>query len=194
MTLIQLNLTSIIELNERQFLEICQSNQNYKFERTAAGILQIFRQPDRQTKQWTWAIASQFWTWNQQTGLGVIFDNTAFRLPNGSIRRPNLAWVKQENCSNLTAIQTQSIIPLCPDFILELLSPDDDWQSLQLKMQEYQNQGASLGWLIDPILKKLEIYAPGKSIQRIQLPDFLSGDDLLIGLGLDLKQIFFLGK
>ncbi len=61
-------------------------------------------------------------------------------------------------------------------------------------MQEYQNQGASLGWLIAPILKKLEIYAPGKSMQRMQLPDFLSGDALLIGLGLDLKQIFFMGK
>jgi len=187
----QLNLTNLIDLNDREFLEICRTNPNYKFERTVEGSLLIFNQPDHQTQQWSWAIASQIWTWNQQTQYGVIFDEvTAFKLPNGSIRSPNLAWISAERFSQFPRTNREKLIRLCPDFVLELLDSDANWARLQLKMQEYQNQGVKLGWLIDPMLKNIEIYAQGNSIQRKQMPDFLSGDNILSGFVLNMKQVF----
>ena len=191
MTLIKLNLKQIVDLTDRQFVEICQTNRDYKFERTVAGELLILRQPDRQIKQWIWSIASQLWTWNQQTGLGGNFDSlTAFKLPNGAIRSPHLAWIHSERWSSLTLEQREPIVPLCPDFAIELLSADDHWETLQQKMQDYQEQGTRLGWLIDPIVKKIEIYHSGQGMKKIQSPDFLSGENVLPGFVLDMKSIF----
>lgn len=187
----QLNLTNLIDLNEQEFIQICQMNPNYKFERTVEGYLRIFHQPAHQTQQWIWAIASQIWTWNQQTQSGVIFPElTAFKLPNGSIYTPHLAWISTAKTSHLPKKNTGKVIPLSPDFVVELLDADANWASLQLKMQEYQNQGVKLGWLIDPVLKNIEIYAQGKSTQTKPQPDFLSGEPVLPGLVLNLKPIF----
>lgn len=190
MTLIKLNLKNIVDLTDRQFVEICQTNRDYKFERTVDGELLILSQTDRKIKQWIWAIASQLWTWNQQTGLGLNFDSlTAFKLPNGAIRSPHLAWIHSKRYHR-TLEQREPIVPLCPDFAIELLSADDHWETLQQKMQDYQEQGTRLGWLIDPIVKKIEIYHPGQTMKKIQSPDFLSGENVLPGFVLDIKSIF----
>ncbi len=189
--MIELNLTSIIDLNPQQFIKICETNGDYKFERSPEGELLILSQPDSHTKQWIWAIASQLWTWNQQTGLGVTFDSlTAFELPNGAIRSPNLAWIQLARCSTWTETKCENLVQLCPDFVLELLSPHDTWENLQLKMQEYQNQGTQLGWAIDPILKKIEIYTSSQVVPKSKLPDCLSGENVLPGFLLDIKRIF----
>ena len=39
---------------------------------------------------------------------------------------------------------------ICPDFVVELRSNYDSLKSLQDKMREYIENGAKLGWLIDP--------------------------------------------
>lgn len=51
----QLNLTNLINLNEQEFIQICQINPNYKFERTGEGYLRIFHQPAHQTQQLIWS-------------------------------------------------------------------------------------------------------------------------------------------
>jgi len=191
MTSIKLNLTKVIDLDRQRFIDICETNQNYKFERSHQGELLIFNPTDSQTKQWIWAIASQLWTWNQQTGLGVTFDSfTMFELPNGAIRSPSLAWIHSNRWSGLTEAQRQPMARTCPDLVIELLSPDDNWDNLQLKMQEYQQQGVKLGWSIEPILKKIAIYVSGEVGQQLDFPDCLSGENVLPGFLLDLKTIF----
>ena len=39
---------------------------------------------------------------------------------------------------------------LCPAFLIELKSESDRLRPLRNKMQEYIENGAELGWLIDP--------------------------------------------
>jgi Uma2 family endonuclease len=195
MTLIQLNLKNIIDLTDRQFAQIRQTNPNYKFERSQQGELLIVPQTDSQTKQWSWSIANQLWTWNQQTGLGIAFDaSSAFRLSNSAIRSPHVAWIESQKWLNISRQisrqQDESIIPGCPDFVLELLSANDTWENLQEKMTEYQDQGVKLGWLIDPILKKIEIYTANQRVVKQALPDCVSGEAILTGFLLDLKVIF----
>ncbi len=61
----------------------------------------------------------------------------------------------------LTPEQKRKFIPLCPDFVVEIRSPTDSLRALQAKMQEYITNGAALGWLIDPIARRVFIYRPG---------------------------------
>lgn len=191
MDFIQLSLKHIIDLTERQVAQISQANPNYKFERSQQGELLIFPQPDSQTKQWSWRIANQLWTWNQQTGLGIAFDaSSAFILPNSAIRCPHVAWIESQKWLNISRQPHDSMIPVCPDFVLELLSANDSWENLQNKMKEYQEQGVQLGWSIDPILQKIEIYAPNQRVIQQKMPDCLSGESIMPGFLLDLKRIF----
>jgi Uma2 family endonuclease len=80
-------------------------------------------------------------------------------------------------------------LPLCPDFVIELRSETDKLQRLQEKMRQYIENGAALGWLIDPIESKAYIYDAG-SVQELLKPDFLFGDPFMPGFVLDLTEIW----
>jgi Uma2 family endonuclease len=56
-------------------------------------------------------------------------------------------------------------------------------------MQEYQENGAKLGWLIDRNRKKVEIYRPNKSVEVQNSPNSLSGEELLPRFTLDLTEL-----
>ena len=58
-------------------------------------------------------------------------------------------------------------------------------------MVEYIEQGVRLGWLLDPKSELVEIYRPGRSVETLQRPRTLSGEDVLPGFVLDLKGILF---
>lgn len=55
----------------------------------------------------------------------------------------------------LTAEQYRKYAPLCPDFVIELLSPSDSFRVTREKMREYLENGARLGWLLDPEHKRI---------------------------------------
>lgn len=113
-----------------------------------------------------------------------------FRPPNGAHRSPDVAWISLARWSALPPEDQETFPPLCPDFGVELRSPSDSLRSLQAKMQEYLENGARLGWLIDPKAKQVEIYRPGQAIEVLQSPEALSGEEVLPGFGLELGQIF----
>ncbi|KDR58055.1 Uma2 family endonuclease, partial [Limnospira platensis] len=58
------------------------------------------------------------------------------------------------------------------------------------KMGEYLENGARLGWLIDPQNRRVEIYRPQQEIEVGEDPTKLSGGDVLPGLVLRLNRIW----
>jgi Uma2 family endonuclease len=85
----------------------------------------------------------------------------------------------------LTPEEQEEFAPLCPDFVLELMSQSDRrpvrFRMLQAKMEEYMATGAQLGWLIDPFKKRVYIYRPGKPVECLENPSEISGDLILPG-------------
>ncbi|MGH2414249.1 MAG: Uma2 family endonuclease, partial [Microcystaceae cyanobacterium] len=112
--------------------------------------------------------------------------STIFRLPNGAQRSPDAAWVTLERWETLTFEQRKKFPPLTPDFVIELRSETDRLKPLQDKMQEYLENGLRLGWLVNPQDKQVEIYRTGLSVEVIQLPTLLSGEEVLPGFELQL--------
>jgi Uma2 family endonuclease len=125
--------------------------------------------------------------WNRQTQLGRVFSSsTIFRLPEGGDRSPDAAWVANERWESLTPEEQEKFPPICPDFVIELHSRTDSLSQLQEKMQEYLNSGLRLGWLINPQAQQVEIYRPNQTVEIVQLPVSLSGEDTLPGFVLNL--------
>lgn len=130
-------------------------------------------------------------TWNESAGLGVVFDSsTCFRLPQGGDRSPDVAWIQAERWNGLTPEERRRFPPLCPDFVIELLSPSDRAPLTREKMAEFLASGLRLGWLIDPQVKQVEIYRPDQAVEILAEPAELSGEAILPGFTLNLAWLW----
>ena len=100
-------------------------------------------------------------------------------------------WMSNEKWDGLTQQQREEeFSPLAPDFVVELRSSSDSLKKLQKKMAEYIENGVSLGWLIDPKNKTVEIYRQGKQVEILEFPQTVSGEDVLPGFELNLNKIW----
>lgn len=191
MTTLTLNLNPIIKLTEDQFFQLCQENDNIRLERTAKGELIIMSPAGGETSSSNAGLTAQLWIWNEQNKLGKVFDSSGgFQLPNGANRSPDAAWVKLERWKALTPEQQKKFPPLCPDFVVELLSPSDSLKETQDKMREYRDNGALLGLLINRKNRQVEIYQPGAEVEVLDNPTQVSGESVLPGFVLNLGSIW----
>ncbi|MDX2216729.1 MAG: Uma2 family endonuclease [Oculatellaceae cyanobacterium bins.114] len=190
MSALTLNLYPVLKLTDEQFYQLCQTNRDLRLERTSSGELIIMPPTGGSTGNRNIKITAQLENWSSQTDLGLAFDSsTGFRLPNGADRSPDAAWVQRERWDALTSEQQTQFVPLCPDFVVELRSATDSLIALQNKMQEYMDNGARLGWLIDPQTQQVEVYRAGQPKEVLQTPEILSGEDVLPDFVLNLKPI-----
>ncbi len=191
MTAYTINLDPIVKLTREQFYELCAANPELKLERNANGELVIMSPTGGETGAWNSDITIDLGIWNRQTATGKTFDSsTGFSLPRGSDRSPDAAWIPIEKWNALTPEQRKKFLPLCPDFAIELVSPTDSWIRGLAKMQEYQDNGCRLGWLIDPETKRVAIYRLGQPVEILAAPASLSGEDVLLGFVLNLENIW----
>jgi Uma2 family endonuclease len=186
-----LRLTPVIGMSDEQFFELCQLNRDLRLERTSQGDLVIMPPTGGETGRTNFELTVLFGHWVHADGSGVGFDSsTGFTLPNGAKRSPDLAWVKRTRWEALTPEQRKVFAPLCPDFVLELRSPSDALEYVQAKMQEYLDNGARLGWLIDPIERKVYIYRPQAPVECLDNPQAISGEPVLPGFVLELGRVW----
>jgi Uma2 family endonuclease len=186
-----LRLAPVIDMSDEQFFALCQLNRDLRLERTSQGDLVIMPPTGGETGRTNFRLTGAFYRWVEADGTGVGFDSsTGFTLPNGATRSPDLAWLKRERWEALTTEQRRQFPPLCPDFVLELRSPSDGLATVQAKMQEYLDNGAQLGWLIDPIERKVYVYRPRAPVECLDNPQTVSGDPVLPGFVLEPGRVW----
>ena len=179
-----------LALSETEFYRLCQANQDVKLELTAEGRLIIMPPTGWETGHRNIGLAGRVDSWARRDGSGLAFDSsTGFRLPDGAIRSPDVAWVLRSRIEAI-APDPDKFLPLCPDFVIELRSASDVLSDLQAKMQAYLDNGLALGWLISPQNKTVEIYRQDQAIETAVLAGVLSGEPVLPGFQLDLDEIF----
>lgn len=180
-----------LRMSDQQFYQFCQDNPTWRIERNAAGEIVVLFPTGGETGAQNFDLVGQIGIWAKRDGRGKGFDSsTGFRLPNGAVRSPDVAWVQKARWEALSPADRQGFPGLCPDFVLELRSPTDLLSTLQDKMQEYLENGAQLGWLIDPIEGQVWVYRPGQATTVLQTPPNLAGDPVLVGFVLDLQDFW----
>lgn len=180
-----------VKLTEEQFALLCQENRDVRFELTAQQELVIMPPAGSETGWRNGRLTYRLIAWSDVDSTGLAFDSSAgFTLPNGAIRSPDASWVQRARWDALTQEQREKFAPLCPDFVVELRSRTDRLADLQEKMQEYLDNGARLGWLLDPIDTRVYVYRPGQSVEMRENPDTLSGDPVLPGFVLPVRELW----
>jgi Uma2 family endonuclease len=191
MNALTVNLDSVMKMTDDQFFKLCQANRDLRFERNANGELIIMPPTGGETGNKNARITQQVMNWTDADGTGIAFDSsTCFKLPNGADRSPDASWIKLERWDALTDEEKQKFPPICPDFVIELLSPSDSLKTTQEKMQEYIDNGVRLGILINRKSRQVEIYRPGKEVEVLDFPATVSGEDVLKGFVLNLGMIW----
>ena len=182
------------QVSEERYLEFCRRNPDLRIERTAEGDLIITPPTGGKSGAQNFYLTGKFSAWVEQDGTGKGFDSsTEFSLPNGAKRMPDVSWVRYERWNALTDEERKQFPPLCPEFVIELRSPSDRLNNLREKMSEYVANGAQLGWLIDPIEKKIHVYRPGADVEILDDPEKISGGPLLSGFVIDVQALWTAG-
>ncbi|MGF1479970.1 MAG: Uma2 family endonuclease [Cyanophyceae cyanobacterium] len=178
-----------------QFDQLALANDTVRLELTQEGELIIMPPTGGSAGNQNFELYIDLGNWNRRTRLGKAFDSsTIFILPNGARRSPDVAWVRLERWNSLSPQEQQGFPPITPDFVIELVSPSDltnqRYVDLQAKMREYIENGAQLGWLIEPKQKTVEIYRPAQAVEVLKQPATLSGEAVLPRFVLNLRGFF----
>lgn len=183
---------SSMSMTDEQFFEFCQVNRDLRIERNKFGEILIMPPTGGKTGNRNFSIAVQLGVWAEQDGTGICFDsNTGFILSTSAERAPDASWMKLERWNTLSEEQQERFVPICPDFVVELKSPSDNFKPLQEKMQEYmQEEGIQLGWLIDRKQKKVYVYRPGIPVECLDNPVTVSGEPVLPGFVLNMSKVW----
>lgn len=178
-------------LSDEEFYDFCRQHRDFRIERDRNGDIHIMPPTFSETGGRNFTLAVKFGMWAETDGTGKGFDSsTGFTLPNGAIRSPDLSWIKLSRWEKIPKTKRKKFVKICPDFVIELRSESDSLKKLQTKMQEYVENGASLGWLIDAIEKKVHIYRPNIEVEILKNPSAISGEPLLKNFTLNLFDIW----
>lgn len=188
---ITLRLSAALRFTDDEFFLLCGLNRDLRLERTAEGDIIIMPPTGFETGARNSDITMQFAIWAKKDGRGVAVDSsTGFKLPNGADRSPDAAWVLHSRLATVAPDKKKKFLPLCPDFVIELKSPTDTLADVEAKMREYIENGAQLGWLVNPETRRVHIYRPDAEVEILENPESISGEPLLTGFTLDLREIW----
>ena len=178
--------------SDREYYEIDAANEELRIETNADGDFEISPRSFLETSRQNMEIIGQIGNWAHKDKIGVCFESSAkFTLSNGAKRMPDAAWILKERYFAFSETErTERFTRIAPDFVIELRSKLDRLSILQKKMKEYIENGVRLGWLIDPYKKRVHVYRADKTVEVLNNPKTVSGEDVLRGFELDLTEIW----
>jgi Uma2 family endonuclease len=185
-------LLQVPDLTRDEFIHLCEQNPELQIEREANGTVKIMSPTESFTDSRNSEISGQLFVWNVGRGRpGIIFGPSAgFTLPNGAERSPDASWISLARWNALTPEERRGFARICPDFVVELMSPSDRLAPSQAKMTEYIQNGAHLGWLIDRTNRNVYVYCPLRTVEVINDPAEVSAAPELPGFVLQMAEVF----
>jgi Uma2 family endonuclease len=179
-----------LRFTDEEFFKFCQENRNLRIERSKKGEIVIMSPSGSFTALINAKILAKLVFWSEQSEMkGVVFDSSAgFTLSDGSVFSPDVSWIENSRWNQLTIEEKEKFAPLCPDFVVELMSPSDNLKEAKGKMQDWMQNGCQLAWLIYPEKEEVWIYRSNGEVINVKGFDKkLSGEQILQGFELDLN-------
>jgi Uma2 family endonuclease len=178
-------------MTDDEYFQFCQINQDLRIERTAQGDILIMPLAGAESSFRNSELTAQLRNWAEKDARGRAFDSSVeYILPSGAAYSLDASWVLRSRFNALTKEQKRTFPPLCPDFVVELMSPSDRLSKANAKMQEWISNGVQLGWLLDPDHRTAYIYRPSGEPEQIVNPERLIGERPVAGFVLKLADIW----
>lgn len=118
--------------------------------------------------------------------LGLVLEETDFRLAQNTVRNPDVAFVPAENLKNLDL--DHSPLDGAPALAVEVISPSNRAEDMARKIRQYLESGSNSVWVIYPGLRLAEVHTQS-GMRRVQEPQTLKDEALLPGFSLSLRYV-----
>jgi Uma2 family endonuclease len=179
-----------LTVTSEQFDRLCIDNPDLRLELTPDLELIVMAPTGGESGRKNFKLSGQLFVWNERTELGEAFDSsTGYDLTTfgGGKPSPDVSWIEK---SRLEGVNIVGLIPIVPDFAIELRSATDSLSETKAKMEKYQRVGVRLGLLVNPQNKQVEIYRPGKEPEILESPASIDCTEVMPGFILDMSRIW----
>jgi len=104
-----------------------------------------------------------------------------------TVRAPDVAYIVKDR---VDAARTQTFIPIAPDFVAEVLSPNDKAEEVAEKTQWWLDHGVRVVWVADPANRCVTVHLPGGDAHVYRHEDTITGGDVMPGLSIAVNDLF----
>ena len=121
----------------------------------------------------------------------VVPEGTSFRcfpFDRNRVRRADTAFIAFARITR-DQVLSEGHCTVVPDLVVEVISPNDLAGEVNQKVQEWQQAGVRLVWVVDPETKLVFTHRPDR-VEKLQAGDTLVGDPVLPGFSCPVADLF----
>lgn len=120
-----------------------------------------------------------------ETGF-VLYTNP--QTGRDTVRAPDVGFIAK---ARLTP-RTDKYFRLAPDFVIEVVSPNDAANQIRRKVRQYLRAGTKLIWVVYPDEddRSVDVFRPDQTLETFKVGDTLDGGDVLPGFSLSVSEMF----
>ena len=124
----------------------------------------------------------------KQHRLGRVYaGDTGFRLSDGTVRAPDVAFVRQER---LEALKSKGFAKGAPDLAVEIFSPSDSVPQLMRKVKQYFAAGCHTVWIVYPDAREIHVLEAAGADRILRDDDLMEAPELLPGFSVPIAEFF----
>lgn len=123
--------------------------------------------------------------------LGSVYAaETGFRIATDpdTVRAPDLAFVSRDREPEVDA--PRGFGRGAPDLAVEVISPDDSYEEVELKVQQWLAAGTRMVWVANPRTRTVAVHTAGAGVAILSDRDALEGGGVLPGFSCRIAEIF----
>lgn len=103
------------------------------------------------------------------------------------VRGADLAFVSRSRSPRRPG---KRFLDVAPELLIEVLSPEDRWQDLRSKLEEYFALGVERVWVVEPENRAVLVCRSPSEARRLGETDTLEGEGVLGGFSLPIASLF----
>lgn len=104
------------------------------------------------------------------------------------VRKPDVSFIRAGRLEGDYPSSGYETIP--PDLAVEVLSPNDQIDNVERKIDEYLDAGVSLVWVVNPDLRRVTVYRNDGTVERIAEDGHVSGEGVIAGFECPTSDFF----
>ena len=132
------------------------------------------------------------WNYVLRRGAGRVTSNDTGLLVGrqpDTVRGPDvMLFAESTHLDELTRKFEESL----PQLIVEILSPNDRWSRISLRLSQYQARGVPLVWIVDPEERTVTVHRAGELPRVADEQTELDGNGVLPDFSLKVADLFTL--
>ncbi len=105
------------------------------------------------------------------------------------VRRPDVAFVSRARMPD-DLYFAPGHTPVCPELVVEVISPNDGADDVDRKVQDWLEAGAVVVWTVHPAVRVLRSHQMGRPIQVFGVGDVVTVEEMLPGFQMSVARIF----